>query len=123
MNERIRTSLSNPDKEAVSPEGLRNEAEVNTLIATAITDVIEAFRTEMSERDSAMLTSVINDDLSPQLRVSRLVRLPATALHLSEDIKGYINQILQTLREQLTDSEKEKFRTWSRERSLLEDIN
>lgn len=106
----------------LSQENIRSEEEVNAVINHAILEIVDIFAKELTERDKYMLISVTTESTSPVDRISYLVSLPKTAVDISENMKGCINHILQTLRNQLTDSEKQKFRTWSEGGSLIDDI-
>lgn len=102
-------------------EGLLSEAEVNALINNAILEVVETFKDEMTERDREMLISVTKENINPGGRIINLQQIPTMAVGVSENLRSYVNQALQTIREGLTEKEKERFQGWGK--SQLDEVN
>lgn len=102
---------------------IRNDEQITEIINSAIEEVIDEFGGEMTGRDKDLLQSVIGETSTQYVgRVGHLTKLP-TFVGASENLKHYINQALQTIREELTTKERERFRTWSKDKTLLDDIS
>lgn len=99
---------------------MRNEDEIKGLIDSAILEVVETFKDEISARDREMLQAVTKESTDPFARVVYLAQIRG-ALGVSEKMTDYINQVLQTLRQELTEAEKLRFQGIGR--SILDEIN
>lgn len=98
---------------------MRSEEEASDLINLAIYEVIEAFDT-MSDREREMLTAATNEQSTgPFGRVKYLRQMP-DANGVSEQMRVYVNQVLQTLRQRFSPPERERFGLMGR--NILEDI-
>ncbi len=101
---------------------MRDEKEMNALIAGAVTELLEAFGEDLSVRDRGLLESVIiESDSNPIAKVQYLVGL-REAVGVSERMPSYISQILQTLRQTFTKEEQERFKGWGKSQNLLNEI-
>jgi hypothetical protein len=102
---------------------IRNEQEVNSIINESILETVAVFNENMSDRDRQMLESVAREESpGPKARVMHLLQIQSAA-GVSENLKDHINQILLTLRQQLTPKEQEKFRGWGAGQNMLNDIS
>ena len=109
-------------KSEYTPNSIRDAAAINGIINAAIKEVVDAFGTDMADRDRSVLEAVIEErETDPFGRVQALLKY-RDAVDVSEKITDDINQVLQTLRQKLTDEEKLQFRSWKRGGSILDDI-
>ena len=104
----------------VSQEQPRTEAEVTSFINDSIAEVVNLFNSEMSPTDREMLISVTTEkSTTPYGRITYLRQI-CTAQGVSEKMKCYVNQVLQTLQQKFTNTEKDKFNLLGK--SILEEI-
>ena len=113
--------MKEPD--GIGIDALREEVVVTNIIISAISEVIDHLADSMSERDREMLRATADEpeSLSPVARVLLLLN-SRKAIGVSASITDTINQVLQTLRQKLTPAEIRQFRTWDRDRNLLDEI-
>lgn len=101
-------------------EVLRTEEQVNEIINTSISEVVDTFKDSMTPRDAEMLSSVIQEKgTNPVARVQYLLQIKSS-VGVSESITEYVNHVLQTLRQELTPAEQKKFAGWNK--SMLDDM-
>lgn len=103
-------------------ETIRDEETINDVINDAILEVVDLFANEMSERDKHILLGVTKEKSTPPIGRVMYLRQIVTSVGVSASLLTYINQVLQTLRQNLTPGEQNRFRGFDVQKNLLHDM-
>ena len=105
---------------ATTQEEFRSNEILDTIIGDAITEVIELFGETMTARDRRLLESVMAEMSTLPLGRIVYLRQMIDSAGVSIEMKHYINQVLQTLRQKFNPEEKKQCLIFSG--SLLDDV-
>lgn len=100
----------------------RSEEQIKGLIDQAIEEVVVGFSGEMTDRDKDLLLSLAAERGTNSSGKIVALRQVVDGVGVSENIKDYVNQIFQTLRQQLTTEEQALYEGWSNGHHLLNDL-